>query len=1262
MVSDAKYCAKIPKLEVLPPPPPDLNLKGIVDSLVFSGSRCDYMKNIFAALKLYGYFSRNNIILEGNMLRASLNMSKQLNTYELLGGFFGNHLSESVVLPLNLQVKVLKYNCTQDSLTVITVANGKLSIFPNFLELSSVSLIITLTNTIDNPSVSLHVQGVWSIGDLQCTTIIDRSKVQQWQLEVECNSLQFNINSILAAMGITANDYFTNELSFKLNRINGTVLPGDENRCIMLQLEGVVSLGDLLSVRGCLGVYRDIRQVKPQLLLLSDCWSSNTDLNPKLSNVIQKLLGVKIDSIPYFGELRMPKMRLIIPPVDGIIPDLILREFYNFGNIPDIVGIARGITFVFKPTFGNVQLDIAMSTNINGKFLDFIPISGVTTLKVQNLLQTITANFIPPTLHGLFLNINPLDLNVKSFRLNPIQRRVHIVAAYNTRFSILQNSIVLENTVIDLTADLYTGHLQVALKGQFTVDDVVVHSQVDFNTEDNSYMLTATSPKLCLVHILTALKLNVPTLLRNTFHLHTLCITEAFFKFSSKSNILCFGGIVSLWSQSVNLYMCTDADNNVLVGFTLKKFSLSQLLSNFVGNLAKEIPLLNTILDIGVLYSDANRDSIPKLPGPTIPRIDQGEGGLLAGLTLTGTAGWPSSCGNDIFCSLLSFFLPDASKLRLPLDVHYSGKLKVSSLMVKAQLPDFSIGPVRLLSPALQIQLPTGLSIVNTPSLAVTANVNLLNLKFIASVQHRSTPPSVTLGLSTKQCWMMTPFLQTCNLLMSVIITPSPTPIPGFVFGADSKIGLPMCNRIKIKAIVGYNPSNVLENFFYGNTTSKLSLTSLLNAFCVDVSLPSIIGDTGFPNGFIASYSLVERYQLNVHIRKGFYFNSTMNIFGLIVQCLIQYVSPSQFYMRCQLPKQSIANGAITITGPDDNDHGASLEISIGSSVSLQASVLIKAFQISAQTVLSVVDNDLCASLGGSMYGRFQASIQICGAYASNTHSRPFTFSATLETDFFNFVTREVKNVVSGIQDGANAITVPLQATVSTAQTAFDKAASGIHSARSAVREAENKVLGARREVDRIKNKVNSVCSIRSCGSVSVGYPCGLSCSWRGGCHVKTCHKDITDPGCLSANGVCRGLKATWETLLRPAEEALRGFQTLLSRAQSDLRDTQSKFQSASTHLNDAKAELEKAKSRVGKDLNVVAAIQQLGINNIISIHSVSIKATQDEVATGTFSASVDMTVVNKRINAQLQLMLTNPSALIDYAVDYIKNSFVGRK
>ena len=161
---------------------------------------------------------------------------------------------------------------------------------------------------------------------------------------------------------------------------------------------------------------------------------------------------------------------------------------------------------------------------------------------------------------------------------------------------------------------------------------------------------------------------------------------------------------------------------------------------------------------------------------------------------------------------------------------------------------------------------------------------------------------------------------------------------------------------------------------------------------------------------------------------------------------------------------------------------------------------------------------------------------------------------------------------------------------------------------------------------------------------------------------MKTCHKDITDPGCLSANGVCRGLKATWEALLRPAEEALRGFQTLLSKAQSDLHDAQSKFQSASTHLNDAKAELEKAKSSVGKDLNVVAAIQQLGINNIISIHSVSIKATRDQVATGTFSASVDMTVVNKRINAQLQLLLTTPSALIDYAVDYIKNSFIGRK
>ena len=175
-------------------------------------------------------------------------------------------------------------------------------------------------------------------------------------------------------------------------------------------------------------------------------------------------------------------------------------------------------------------------------------------------------------------------------------------------------------------------------------------------------------------------------------------------------------------------------------------------------------------------------------------------------------------------------------------------------------------------------------------------------------------------------------------------------------------------------------------------------------------------------------------------------------------------------------------------------------------------------------------------------------------------------------------------------------------------------------------------------------------------------YPCGLSCSWRG-CNVKTCHRSINDPTCETANAGCRALKAPWETLLRAAEATLRGFERALSEGRGALRGAESLLRTATSGLNEAKADLERAKSRLGDKLNVVTAIVQRGLNNLLEIHSATLEGMLDVVGGGKFAASIDMTIIGKRVQHRLALTLSNPTELVDYAVNYIKSRFrVGRK
>ena len=1063
---------------------PDPDLKTLLSYVTISDDYCAYMQGIFITLKNFGYLSGYVTVGEGVLL-ARLNVSKELNAYDLLGGLFGD--DHSIFLPVNSRIELIKYNCSSNEFSLKTLKGGKMNVFPHFLELSSVSLNITVVENIIPRLSAILFQGAWSIGSLSCNVSLDTTRTGQWPFQVACDHNQFNLNEFLEVINLEFKSFLPIELSFGLEHMNGTIYIQDGTMSILVELEGMVSIEDWLTVRGCIVVYQDIKlREPPQILIGSSCSSSGTMLS--LSYLVQELMtGVDISNVPFFGDLVLPEFRVVIPSVNTSIPDRFLLGSTMLRDLAKALKVANGITFVFKSPFANLPLNIALTVpSFEVAKLSFIPIPNpdIGKLNVRRLLETLVDDFIPPVFSGAISDLSVLDLNVDEFEFDLDQHIVKVMAMYNKRFSIFFNRIVIDNILTYMCLDLSTSELQVSLKGQFRIGPIFIECDVAIDTAKNSFKLTAKSPKVCLVHIVEVLGISIPSIMVEKFKLNTLCIRDVTVMLDSANGYtFCFCGTVSLWSRSIRLSVCTDHNSNLVIGFTLKAFSLSELLSKFVGSIARRIPLLNHILDISILFTDTEQNNILSslqcVDMPTLyPKIAK------PGLTIKGTATWPESCGIDIFCHVLKFFLGNVVlpfKIYLPKDAP-----SLPLISIDFTLPEFSIGPIRLNQPSLEINLPTLPSIPF--SLAVSGTVNLLGLKFTAGVKYQPVPPSVSLFLHTKQSWSLVPFVESCNLFMSVSLFPIPSPIPGFAFGVDAKIGLKSCKRLEVRAIASYDPNGLDQSYFYSKMDMPLTIESILKAFCINIPLPSFIGDMGFPDGFIASYSQVDHYipYFDLHISKGLYFKGTLSYWGARVAIEVKYIPglPDYFYIKLRLPVVRLFGNALFMSESRDvSNMGPFLEVTIDSSVSGNASIFVNVLKISTETILSIKGNEISFSISGSILGLFEAEVKLAGEYKSDLAAMNLKVVATLKSDFFNFIMDKVKSIVSNIKKGADLITAPLEGAISAAQKVFDTAAAGARLAADKVKGLEDKVGGARREVDRVRNKINSVCHTRSCGT-----------------------------------------------------------------------------------------------------------------------------------------------------------------------------------
>ena len=123
----------------------------------------------------------------------------------------------------------------------------------------------------------------------------------------------------------------------------------------------------------------------------------------------------------------------------------------------------------------------------------------------------------------------------------------------------------------------------------------------------------------------------------------------------------------------------------------------------------------------------------------------------------------------------------------------------------------------------------------------------------------------VTLEMTLSGCWenaFGADWLDICNLLGSVSLVPGvPSPLTVIEVGGMVRLGYETCggakgNQIVASGFVGLDAVNPPNNYYYVNIEDEVTMNSILHSFCINFDVSCPLAESGFPRGFISSFSL----------------------------------------------------------------------------------------------------------------------------------------------------------------------------------------------------------------------------------------------------------------------------------------------------------------------------------------------------------------------------------------------------------------------
>ena len=961
-------------------------------------------------------------------------------------------------------LKSILYNCSNQLLSVQSRLHGEQQLIPDVLSLHNVTFSFMTSAQISSPAFMFT--GEWVIAGVSFNiTIHYDSTTDQLEITGYPKQSEVEINFIQLVQGLTDIE-----------------LPLDDEIAINfedLKIEANIN-ARIVVISAQFGEGNKI------FLILQRSQSNRFTVSvametarSQLSTVIEKAFGLDISDIPYFGTLQIPAVAVVISPTE--IQTARLQEtFRSCPLLSKTEGIIEeGVTSFMEVSFTDSVLqmqgyDKNIVFNVLGESLN------VSTLVSLLHLPSFS---LPPGLNQI------TNLHVTALSLLTESRQISITVSLPSVMTFFSNILVVTEPSVLITATYPNLKACLAVNGNVTFAGLDI--EVTIAKENNTYVLTASTDEVNFEDIIESFAADIlPRELRpllTNLPLNQIVISEMTMKLplvlQAGVQQIHISGIPSLSGFSlgeISAIIVKKASETVHIieAIELPSNNLANFLKQLVPSVSFDsIPFINQDLDINLVLSPKTLPNI-KLFGEKFRDLD-----IFKGFSFQSRLSFPSTCSLDPFC-LVARYLLNTDSFNL-----HGVIANPNQFILHATVDDISLGSSLTISEAgieIQVDDSRGISVGIVGVIELTSP----SLSFQSRVFFSTITSEVVLETTMSGCWENAfgiTILDICNLHASVAFAAGST-LSGFSLGGQVRVGKQSCGRvITATGYIGINAVTPAENYYYANVNSSITIPSLFEVFCITISLPRPLAETGFPDGFRSSFSLTgkELPHIPLTIPQGFHFNGTLNILGLRLHGDM-VVSPSEGVNgTVELPALNVGGLLRMYKSSSERNKGPIFRVVVhapSARVNLEASGYLSTLGISLETNMRITNDFYEFSFSGCMLGLFEADLYVRAPYGPFS-SPSFQVRGSFKSDLFSQLEDLIEDVMEKTADVASKAVDEAQNFLNGRVSDLRSAESVFHSARRELDDVEEIFDDAIGEVNRLQNRLDRVCSRRSCRS-----------------------------------------------------------------------------------------------------------------------------------------------------------------------------------
>ena len=810
---------------------------------------------------------------------------------------------------------------------------------------------------------------------------------------------------------------------------------------------GLLSIEDLFMMIPGIN-FDDIRPHLPDLPSISGLITFN-ELLAMIPNI-----NIGSISLPFDGFLTLDELSFMIPGIDFGFPSLGgLPSLPSLGGLPSL------------PSLGNLP----PLPSLNDLF---------TLSDLLSVIPGIDFGAIPLPFE---LNLlSSIDISSFSFDLDPL-RAICIEASYDDGLGFFDGLVELNNANIHACLSREPIRLRVEVGGAMRIGRTEFTGRLLLDSNDD-YVIEASASTFPISDALSQFHASIlpPQLssLSIPFVDFSVDDTTLTYPLASRPQQIRIGGtpvVAGYDILSADMIIIRGASGtSLIIGIDVGAVVLSDLLRTISGRSFNNIAILNQQLDVAILISPVTLPNV-RLHGEQLENFP-----IRRGVSVQAEMSFPPGCSSDSFCAVAQSLLGPSARLIL------QGSMdSTSQFSLFAGVSELTVGSGLTISDAgLEVEVGAQTSIGITGSIVLSNPPITLTSKIFLSTS------GVVLRLTLEGCWenaFGADWLAICNILGAVGVGPG-VPITALEIGGELRLGS-CANPITAIGFLGIDAATPTNNYYYAEFATPDTFTSILEALCISTNgIPGFLGGSGFPNGFLFSFSILghELPHAGISIPPGFRFNGTINILGLEGYADVTIDLPTGYRFEVALSPIDIGDGLLRMTAsPDDSSMGPRLISSItllpSYSSHTAATGYMQVLGIARSATMEITDSTYTFSTSGRMLGLFEAELNVT-APSGSLPLAPFAVSGRFRADLSNGVEQRVRQVLEESANIATRLIGDAQEVVAAQQGVFDHAVGGLQSAQREVDDANSAFDNAERRLREARDHVNSVCSLRNCG------------------------------------------------------------------------------------------------------------------------------------------------------------------------------------